>query len=119
MAELQLILDKYELEEGKLFYNKANELLTLITDKELEELFATYPKIFQKVTGNVNVEQILSDVNTLKDICTIFKNTVKARHLTEDEYLAMTIDDIKEYIYDLPIVKNDKLLNIIYGLEGL
>ena len=49
--QLKSILDKYDAIEAQVLYNKAVELLQLISNEELEEIFTKYPALFSKITN--------------------------------------------------------------------
>ena len=66
--QLKSILDKYDVIEAQVLYNKAVELLQLISDEELEEIFTKYPALFSKITNvHLTHEQLLRDKQAIKD----------------------------------------------------
>lgn len=97
--QLKAILDKYDVVEAQVLYNKAVELLQLISDEELEEIFTKYPALFSKITNvHLTHEQLLRDKQAIKDAIDVFIETIESRNLSKDEFDAMTLDDIKDYL---------------------
>lgn len=63
--QLKSILDKYDVIEAQVLYNKAVELLQLISDEELEEIFTKYPALFSKITNvHLTHEQMAELIKT-------------------------------------------------------
>ena len=116
--QLKSILDKYDVIEAQVLYNKAVELLQLISDEELEEIFTKYPALFSKI-ANVHLthEQLLRDKQSIKDAIDLFIETIESRNLTKDEFDAMTLDDIKDYMNSIITTKLPCLHRIINELE--
>lgn len=116
--QLKSILDKYDVIEAQVLYNKAVELLQLISDEELEEIFTKYPALFSKI-ANVHLthEQLLRDKQSIKDAIDVFIETIESRNLTKDEFDAMTLDDIKDYMNSIITTKLPCLHRIINELE--
>lgn len=99
--QLKSILDKYDVIEAQVLYNKAVELLQLISDEELEEIFTKYPALFSKITNvHLTHEQLLRDKQSIKDAID-----------------AMTLDDIKDYMNSIITTKLPCLHRIINELE--
>ena len=97
--QLKSILDKYDVIEAQVLYNKAVELLQLISDEELEEIFTRHPALFSKITNvHLTHEQLLRDKQAIKDAIDVFIETIESRNLSKDEFDAMTLDDIKDYL---------------------
>jgi hypothetical protein len=92
--QLKSILDKYDVIEAQVLYNKAVELLQLISD-----------------------EQLLRDKQSIKDAIDVFIETIESRNLTKDEFDAMTLDDIKDYMNSIITTKLPCLHRIINELE--
>lgn len=94
--QLKAILDKYDVVEAQVLYNKAVELLQLISDEELEELeeiFTKYPALFSKITNvHLTHEQLLRDKQAIKDAIDVLIETIESRNLSKDEFDAMTLD---------------------------
>ena len=75
--QLKAILDKYDVVEAQVLYNKAVELLQLISDEELEEIFTKYPALFSKITNvNLTHEQLLRDNHAIIDAIDVFIETI-------------------------------------------
>ena len=75
--QLKSILDKYDVIEAQVLYNKAVELLQLISDEELEEIFTKYPALFSKITNvHLTHEQLLRDKQAIKDAIDVFIETI-------------------------------------------
>lgn len=116
--QLKSILDKYDVIEAQVLYNKAVELLQLISDEELEETFTKYPALFSKITNvHLTHEQLLRDKQSIKDAIDVFIETIESRNLTKDEFDAMTLDDIKDYMNSIITTKLPCLHRIINELE--
>ena len=112
--QLKSILDKYDVIEAQVLYNKAVELLQLISDEELEEIFTRHPALFSKITNvHLTHEQLLRD----KQAIDIFIETIESRNLSKDEFDAMTLDDIKDYLNSVITSKIPSLHRIINELE--
>lgn len=118
--EIKTILNKYDGLEAQVLYNKAVELLQLISDEELEEIFAKHPALFSKITNtHLTHEQLLNDKQAIKDAIDVFIETIESRNLSKDEFEAMTLDDIKDYLNSLIKSKKPRLLEIINNLEDI
>ena len=118
--EIKTILNKYDGLEAQVLYNKAVELLQLISDEELEEIFAKHPVLFSKITNvHLTHEQLLNDKQAIKDAIDVFIETIESRNLSKDEFEAMTLDDIKDYLNSLIKSKKPRLLEIINNLEDI
>lgn len=116
--QLKSILDKYDVIEAQVLYNKAVELLQLISDEELEEIFTKYPALFPKITNvHLTHEQLPRDKQSIKDAIDVFIETIESRNLTKDEFDAMTLDDIKDYMNSIITTKLPCLHRIINELE--
>lgn len=116
--QLKAILDKYDVVEAQVLYNKAVELLQLISDEELEEIFTKYPALFSKITNvHLTHEQLLRDKQAVKDAIDVFIETIESRNLSKDEFDAMTLDDIKDYLDSIITSKIPSLHRIINELE--
>lgn len=117
--QLKDILNKYDIVEAQVLYNKAVELLELISNEELEEIFTRFPALFSKLTNvNLTHEQLLRDKQAIRDAVDIFIQTIESRNLTKDEFDAMTLDDIKDYMNSIINEKKPCLLRFINELEN-
>lgn len=114
---LENILLKYQKLEAKLKYEKAQEILSLINDEELCELFTKYPTVFQKLSG-MPLEDAYKNLDDIEQATEIFINQIKSRGLTRDEYNIMTKDDIIEYFGELFKKNNFDIFDIIKVLEN-
>ncbi len=114
---LENILLKYQKLEAKLKYEKAQEILSLISDEELYELFTKYPAVFQKLSGMPS-EDAYKNLDDIEKATEIFINQVKSKGLTRDEYNIMTKDDIIEYFGKLFKRDNFDIFDIIKALEN-
>lgn len=112
------ILLKYQKLEAKLKYEEAQELLSLISDDELYELFMKYPEVFQNVS-DIKIETAYKNIKDIEDAINIFINHINSRNLTREEYDAMTKDDILDYFGNLFKKTNADILDTINGLENL
>lgn len=116
--QLKSILDKYDVIEAQVLYNKAVELLQLISNEELEEIFTKHPALFSKITNvHLTHEQLLREKQAIANAIDIFIETIESRNLTKDEFDAMTLDDIKDYMNSIIKSKAPCLLRIINELE--
>lgn len=116
LNDLKVILEKFDALEAQLLYNKAVEILKLITDEELERIFAEHTALFAKIT-NVP-EDLMKDRETIKEAIEVFIETLESRNLSNDEFEAMTLDDVKDYINSIIISKSPMLLRIINEIEN-
>lgn len=114
---LENILLKYQKLEAKLKYEKAQEILSLISDEELYELFTKYPAVFQKLSGMPS-EDAYKNIDDIEKATEIFINQIKSKGLTRDEYNIMTKDDIIEYFGKLFKRDNFDIFDIIKALEN-
>lgn len=73
-------------------------------------------QLFSKVT-NVTHEQLLRDKQAIKDVIDVFIETIESRNLSKDEFDAMTLDDIKDYLDSIIASKIPSLHRIINELE--
>nr|DAM86945.1 MAG TPA: hypothetical protein [Caudoviricetes sp.] len=119
LNDLKVILEKFDALEAQLLYNKAVEILKLITDEELERIFAEHTALFAKIT-NVGIipEDLMKDRETIKEAIEVFIETLESRNLSNDEFEAMTLDDVKDYINSIIISKSPMLLRIINEIEN-
>lgn len=119
LNDLKVILEKFDALEVQLLYNKAVEILKLITDEELERIFAEHTALFAKIT-NVGIipEDLMKDRETIKEAIEVFIETLESRNLSNDEFEAMTLDDVKDYINSIIISKSPMLLRIINEIEN-
>lgn len=117
---LQSILERYKTLEAELLYDKAISLFNLITDQEIEEILKKDPEhgILLELSSK-HPEEIKQDLNLLNSAIELFITTLESRNLTEDEFEAMTLDDIKEYINKLIVDKRSILLGVINRLEEI
>ena len=114
---LENILLKYQKLEAKLKYEKAQEILSLISDEELYELFTKYPAVFQKLSGMPS-EDAYKNLDDIEKATEIFISQIKSKGLTRDEYNIMTKDDIIEYFGKLFKRDNFDIFDIIKALEN-
>lgn len=116
--DLKNILSKYEKLEADLLYDKAVGLFNLVTDSEVENLLKCAPEnnILLNLS-NKPVNEIKQNKTLLQDAIDLFIRTIESRKLTEDEFNAMTLDDIKDYINKLIDSKKPILLKVINKLE--
>lgn len=119
LNDLKVILEKFDALEAQLLYNKAVEILKLITDEELERIFAEHIALFAKIT-NVGIipEDLMKDREAIKEAIEVFIETLESRNLSNDEFEAMTLDDVKDYINSIIISKSPMLLRIINEIEN-
>lgn len=118
MNTVENILAKYDALEAHVLYAKAQELLSLITDEEYEQMLQKYNKLFAKLSCVSSNEAIVLSKDAMREAIRIFVRTIKERKLSKDEFDIMTIDDIKEYICKILKDKNNPaLFDIIGALE--
>ena len=115
--QLNQILDKYNQIESQLIYNKAMEIMSLISNDELGEAFVKYPKIFGRIS-NLTKTELLKENKLMLDAIDIFIEIIESRNLSKDEFDAMTLDDIKNYLNEIISSKVPCLLRIINELEN-
>ena len=99
-------------------YEKAKELLELITDEEFEQIVSDYPEVFANITCILKDEDKVQHIKSIEQAIDIFIECIESRGLSEDEYDAMTADDIIDYlrsIFDKDIIN---LYPIIQHLES-
>ena len=74
--------------------------------------------MFSKITNvHLTHEQLLRDKQSIKDAIDVFIETIESRNLTKDEFDAMTLDDIKDYMNSIITTKLPSLHRIINELE--
>lgn len=74
--------------------------------------------MFSKITNvHLTHEQLLRDKQSIKDAIDVFIETIESRNLTKDEFDAMTLDDIKDYMNSIITTKLPCLHRIINELE--
>lgn len=114
--KLQEILSKYDNMEAQMLYNKAVEILGLITDEELSDIMLNNSYLFSKISGMTH-EQLLNDKESIEKAIDIFIETIESRNLCQDEFEAMTLDEIKDYISSIITSKSPMLLRLINEIE--
>lgn len=116
--KLQEILSKYDNMEAQMLYNKAVEILGLITDEELSDIMLNNSYLFSKISGMTH-EQLLNDKESIEKAIDIFIETIESRNLCQDEFEAMTLDEIKDYISSIITSKSPMLLRLINEIEEI
>lgn len=110
--ELEKQLEEVDNLIAQALYKKAELLLSHITDEELTTLFAEYPGLFIAITGPEQAEY-LKDADTLEEVIELFLDVIENREVSEDEYNAMTMDEIKDIICTHLKDKSDTLLELL------
>lgn len=114
------VLTQYDKLESELLYNKAVDLFNLITDSELEELLKSSPENSTLLKlGNKPTDEIKRNKKLLKDAIDLFISTIESRNLTQEEFDSMTLDEIKNYIFNTITDKRSVLLGVINRLEDI
>lgn len=116
--QLKEVLDKYDAIEAQMLYDKAVEILSLISNEELEDILRNHAVLFSKISSLPH-EQLLSDKETIRKAIDIFIQTIESRNLTKDEFDAMTLDDVKDYIDSIITIKSPSLLRLINEIEDI
>lgn len=116
--QLKEVLDKYDAIEAQMLYDKAVEILSLISNEELEDILRNHAVLFSKISSLPH-EQLLSDKETIRKAIDIFIQTIESRNLTKDEFDAMTLDDVKDYIDSIITIKSPLLLRLINEIEEI
>lgn len=116
--QLKEVLDKYDAIEAQMLYDKAVEILSLISNEELEDILRNHAVLFSKISSLPH-EQLLSDKETIRKAINIFIQTIESRNLTKDEFDAMTLDDVKDYIDSIITIKSPSLLRLINEIEEI
>lgn len=116
--QLKEVLDKYDAIEAQMLYDKAVEILSLISNEELEDILRNHAVLFSKISSLPH-EQLLSDKETIRKAIDIFIQTIESRNLTKDEFDAMTLDDVKDYIDSIITIKSPSLLRLINEIEEI
>ena len=116
--QLKEVLDKYDDIEAQMLYDKAVEILSLISNEELEDILRNHAVLFSKISSLPH-EQLLSDKETIRKAIDIFIQTIESRNLTKDEFDAMTLDDVKDYIDSIITIKSPSLLRLINEIEEI
>lgn len=116
--QLKEVLDKYDAIEAQMLYDKAVEILLLISNEELEDILRNHAVLFSKISSLPH-EQLLSDKETIRKAIDIFIQTIESRNLTKDEFDAMTLDDVKDYIDSIITIKSPSLLRLINEIEEI
>lgn len=116
--QLKEVLDKYDAIEAQMLYDKAVEILSLISNEELEDILRNHAVLFSKISSLPH-EQLLSDKETIRKAIDISIQTIESRNLTKDEFDAMTLDDVKDYIDSIITIKSPSLLRLINEIEEI
>lgn len=116
--QLKEVLDKYDAIEAQMLYDKAVEILSLISNEELEDILRNHAVLFSKISSLPH-EQLLSDKEAIRKAIDIFIQTIESRNLTKDEFDAMTLDDVKDYIDSIITIKSPSLLRLINEIEEI
>lgn len=116
--QLKEVLNKYDAIEAQMLYDKAVEILSLISNEELEDVLRNHAILFSKISSLPH-EQLLSDKETIRKAIDIFIQTIESRNLTKDEFDAMTLDDVKDYIDSIITIKSPSLLRLINEMEEI
>lgn len=116
--QLKKVLDKYDAIEAQMLYDKAVEILSLISNEELEDILRNHAVLFSKIS-NLPHEQLLSNKEIIRKAIDIFIQTIESRNLTKDEFDAMTLDDVKDYIDSIITIKSPSLLRFINEIEEI
>lgn len=116
--QLKEVLNKYDAIEAQMLYDKAVEILSLISNEELEDVLRNHAVLFSKISSLPH-EQLLSDKEAIRKAIDIFIQTIESRNLTKDEFDAMTLDDVKDYIDSIITIKSPSLLRLINEIEEI
>lgn len=116
--QLKEVLNKYDAIEAQMLYDKAVEILSLISNEELEDILRNHAVLFSKISSLPH-EQLLNDKETIRKAIDIFIQTIESRNLTKDEFDAMTLDDVKDYIDSIITIKSPSLLRLINEIEEI
>lgn len=117
MKNLEQIVKDYQEKIANILYAETIELLEFLNDEEFEQLINNHRNLFIKCQA-INKNNLGSNVETLKEACDIILEYLMSKNLTEDEFNAMTIDDVKEYINSLIVNKDHNLYKMIKVLEN-
>lgn len=115
---MKKLLQTYELKEANLKYEKAKELLELITDEEFEQIVSDYPEVFANITCILKDEDKVKYIESIEQAIDIFIECIESRGLSKDEYDAMTADDIIDYLRSIFDKDMINLYPIIQHLEN-
>lgn len=114
------VLTQYDKLESELLYNKAVDLFNLITDSELENLLKLAPENDILINlSNKPTEEIKRNKELLQKAIDLFIKTIESRNLTQEEFDSMTLDEIKNYIFNTITDKRSVLLGVINRLEDI
>lgn len=114
------VLTKYDKLESDLLYNKAVDLFNLITDSELENLLKLAPENNILINlSNKPTEEIKRNKELLQKAIDLFIKTIESRNLTQDEFDSMTLDEIRNYVFNTITDKRSILLGVINRLEDI
>ena len=106
---------QYKKDSAQLLYDLASDLLSQVSDDDVLQLYKDN-KVFMKISTMSN-EDLLNNVDILKESINILINYLETRPLTKEEFEEMTIDEIFQYISDLIEDKELTLFDIIKYLE--
>lgn len=110
-------LNKYNKDSAQLMYDLASDLLNQVSDEDILKLYKDND-IFSVISTMSN-EEILDNIDMLKDTINILITHLKSKSLTEEEYDCMTLDEIILYISNLIEDKSINLFDIIKYLEQI
>lgn len=109
---LEQLLERQKKEKSELLFKHARELMDMITDEELVEIYSQYPELFSEISCGGTKTCLVEDA------IEIFKEFLLNKGLSRDEFGVMTIDDVVDYLSELITEKNDILWDIIKQLEN-
>lgn len=109
-------LKQYDLDQAKLMYALASDLLNEVADEDVLKLYEDNNDIFSKLSSK-SKQEILSEPNLLKSAINVLVNHLVDQPLTREEYEEMDIAELMDYISALMEDKKLDLFDIIKYIE--
>lgn len=110
---LEKLLERQKKEKSELLFKHARELMDMITDDELVEIYSQYPELFAEISHGGDHRIYL-----LEEAIEIFTDFLTTKGISKDEYEAMTVDDVVEYLSELITRKTKSIWDLIKELEN-
>lgn len=110
---LEELLEKQSKERIELRFKHAKELMDLISDEELAQIYSEYPEVFAELSYSREYR-----IHTIEEAINIFIEFLKNKGISEDEYESMTVDDVIDYLSELITRKTSSIWDLIKELEN-
>ena len=109
------IKNKFKSKFGELLYEYANELLSMLDDTEVLDLYEKNNKIFSTLSS-MKKDEIVNDHDLLKLAINTLEAYLQNRGLSKYEYNKMDAEEIGLYIINL--IGHEETYDLIKELEN-